>query len=50
MDDERDHTFDHAVMVYEPILGFYRRHEYEPIEVPLGAVGDRVDFILNRHR
>jgi len=47
MDDERDHTFDHAVRVYDSILRFYRRNEYEPIEVPLGAVGDRVDFILD---
>ncbi len=46
MDDERDHTFDHAFRVYESTLGFYRQHDYEPIEVPLGAVGDRVDFIL----
>lgn len=50
MDDERDHTFDHAVKVYESILGFYRRYEYEPIEVPLGTVGDRVDFILDHVR
>ena len=48
MDDERDHTFDHAVRVYESTLAFYRRHEYEPIEVPLSAVEDRVDFILDQ--
>jgi predicted ATPase len=43
MDDERDHTFDHSVRVYESILGFYRRHKYEPID----AVKDRVNFILD---
>ncbi len=47
MDDERDHTFDHSVRVYESTLGFYRRHDYEPIKVPKGSVGDRVQFILD---
>lgn len=50
MDEERDHTFEHAVRVYESTLGFYRRHEYEPIEVPLGAVGNRVNFVLEHVR
>ena len=47
-DDERDHTFEHSVKVYESILGFYRLNEYDPIEVPVGAVEDRVAFILDR--
>ena len=46
-DDERDHTFEHSARVYKSILGFYRQHEYEPIEVPLGENHDRVDFILD---
>lgn len=46
-DDERDHTFDHCVKVYEATLGFYRRQEYDPVEVPLGAVKNRVNFILD---
>lgn len=45
-DDERDNTFDHSVEVYESTLGFYRRHEYDPIEVPRCPVEDRVSFIL----
>ncbi|MGI9328954.1 MAG: AAA family ATPase [Pseudomonadales bacterium] len=47
MDDERDHTFDHSIMVYESTLGFYRQHKYEPIEVPVGAARNRADFILD---
>ena len=50
MDDERDHTFEHSVKVYESILGFYHRLEYEPVEVPLGAVQNRVNFILDHVR
>ncbi len=50
MDDERDHTFDHAMKVYESTLRLYRRHEYDPIEVPLGAVRNRVNFILDHVR
>lgn len=50
VDDERDHTFDHSVKVYQSILGFYRRHEYEPVEVPLGPVQHRVNFILDHVR
>ena len=48
VDDERDHTFEHSVRVYGSTLGFYRLQEYEPIEVPVGTVEDRVTFILDR--
>lgn len=47
MDDERDHTFDHAVRVHDSTLEFYRRHDYDPITVPLSAAKDRVNFILD---
>ena len=50
VDDERDHTFDHSVRVYRSTLEFYRQHEYEPIEVPVGAVSDRSSFILDHVR
>ncbi len=47
MDDERDHTFDHSVRVYEATLMFYRQHGYEPIEVPRDTVAQRVEFVLD---
>jgi predicted ATPase len=50
VDEERDHTFDHAVRVYEFTLQFYRRHGYEPIEVPRAGVAERAAFILNHLR
>jgi len=46
-DEERDHTFDHSIRVYESILKLYHQHNYDPIEVPLGTVKDRVNFILD---
>ncbi len=45
-DDERDHTYKHAVKVYHSTLEFYRWCGYQPIEVPLEAVEKRVQFIL----
>ena len=45
-DDERDHTFEHSVKVYESILALYQRFSSTPIEVPLGTVDDRTNFIL----
>lgn len=45
-DDERDHTFDHAVKVHESTLQLYRRHGYTPIAVPPGTVENRVALIL----
>lgn len=48
VDDERDHTFDHAVRVYESTSAWYRRHGYELIEVPLGTPDARADFVLTR--
>ena len=47
VDDERDHTFEHSVKVYQSTLRFYRRSAYEPVEVPLGTVENRVNFILD---
>ena len=46
MDDERDHTFDHAAMVYESTIALYTRFNYTPIEVPKDTPENRVRFIL----
>ena len=45
-DDERDHTFDHAVRVFEATGAWYSRCGYSTLDVPRGPVPERVDFIL----
>jgi len=47
-DEERDHTFDHAVRVYESIRDWYPRFGYDVTEVPIGSPQVRAEFILDR--
>lgn len=47
-DEERDHTFEHAQRVFTDTLNIYRRCGYEPIEVPIGDVQARTQFVLQR--
>ena len=47
-DEERKHSFAHAVEVCETITQAYRRCGYNVIEVPRAPVEDRVHFILHR--
>ena len=45
-DSERDHSFEHALAVYNSTLTWYTRFcHYTPVEVPIGTVSDRADFI-----
>ena len=44
-DSERDHTFEHAVNVYQKILNWYTRCGYELLEVPPATVDERVQFV-----
>jgi predicted ATPase len=46
-DEERDHTFDHSVRVYESIRDWYPRFGYEVIEVPIDSPQVRAKFILD---
>ncbi|MEM7362875.1 MAG: AAA family ATPase [Pseudomonadota bacterium] len=45
-DRERDHTFEHAVNVFEQTMRWYERLGYRICEVPIGPIEDRVDFVL----
>jgi predicted ATPase len=45
-DSERDQTFAEALRVHETLTEWYRRCEYEIIEVPPGAVVERCDHVL----
>jgi len=45
-DAERDHTFEHAVTVYEATRDWYIRLDYEVVEVPQASVEARAEFIL----
>jgi predicted ATPase len=47
-DEERDQTFADAVAVHTAVSAWYRRCGYELVEVPLGTVDERCDFILQR--
>ena len=45
-DEERKHTFQHAVEVHELVGAVYRRCGYALVEVPCISVAERVEFIL----
>lgn len=45
-DDERDHTFEHAEWVCNTVRAWYRRCQYELIEVPKTSVEARCTYVL----
>jgi predicted ATPase len=46
-DDERDHTFAHAVRVYESLVAWYQLCGYHVALVPKLAVAERCTFVLS---
>lgn len=46
-DSERDHTFEHAEMVYEKTRDWYLRVGYKLVDVPKDTAEVRAQFILN---
>jgi predicted ATPase len=45
-DAERDHTFEHAEMVFGAVQDWYRRCRYQVIEVPKVPVAERCTYVL----
>jgi predicted ATPase len=45
-DAERDHTFSHAVRVYEGLARWYRACGYTLHEVPRVSVAERAAYVL----
>jgi predicted ATPase len=45
-DSERDQTFAEALHVHKTLTRWYRRCEYEIIEVPTGTVAERCTYVL----
>jgi predicted ATPase len=45
-DAERDHTFEHAQWVDRVTRKWYRRCGYQIVEVPIGTVDERCEFVL----
>ena len=45
-DAERDHTFEHAQWVDRVTRDWYRRCGYTVVEVPIGPVDERCEFVL----
>jgi predicted ATPase len=45
-DAERDHTFEHAQRVDRITQDWYRRCGYRVVEVPIGTVDERCEFVL----
>ena len=48
-DEERDHSFDHAVRVHQSTHDWYREIGYHVIEVPKATVAQRVQFVLSEY-
>lgn len=49
-DDDRTHTWEHAVAVYDALLVAYERYGYDLVELPRVPVEERVAFVLDRVR
>ncbi|MCR9279436.1 MAG: AAA family ATPase [Pseudomonadaceae bacterium] len=47
-DDERDHSFEHAVSVYESTRRWYLTHYPDLLEMPLADAGARAEYILDQ--
>jgi predicted ATPase len=45
-DEARYENFDQAKIIYDHLKLTYKKYGYELIEVPIGLVNERVDFIL----
>jgi predicted ATPase len=45
-DEERKHTFSHAVAVFAEVGATYRRFGYRTVEVPCVTVEERLRFVL----
>jgi predicted ATPase len=45
-DSERDHSFDHAVAVFDELSNWYAKHDYTVILIPKDAVERRAEFVL----
>jgi predicted ATPase len=45
-DEERDHTFEHALWVHEQVVGCYLAQGYEVNEVPRCSPSERTDYVL----
>lgn len=46
-DSERFETFEEAVKINEYLINIYTKFGYQIIEVPIGSVEDRTNFIIN---
>jgi predicted ATPase len=49
-DAERDQTYEQAVAVCQSLRAWYVRCGYTAIDVPVGSVGERCEFVLQRCR
>ncbi len=45
-DEERDHTYEHSVRVFEASHNWYHRYGYDLVEVPLAPANVRAEFVL----
>lgn len=46
-DDERFETFDQAMEIHEELLNMYSEFQYTSLEVPIGSIEERANFIIN---
>lgn len=47
-DNERYESFEQAIAIQEALLKTYKKYQYDPIEVPIGAIEQRAQFILSK--
>ncbi|MFM2229103.1 MAG: hypothetical protein RL607_361 [Bacteroidota bacterium] len=47
-DEARYENFEQAQLIYKHLQETYRSYGYDLVEVPVGSVEERIDFILNQ--
>lgn len=47
-DDERYESFEQAEIIYEFLLKGYQNYDYDVVEVPVGSITERTDYIIDK--
>jgi predicted ATPase len=47
-DNERYENFEQALAIHNHLEKTYKKLNYSIIEVPIGSINERTDFILNK--
>jgi predicted ATPase len=49
-DNERYESFEEAKEIHKHLMNSYEKFGFQPVEIPIGAIEDRVSFILEQSK